>query len=69
MTLRPMVTPTRPWWLATTGRPTPRPSSDLGVDVKSEKDAALAQKLGQLQPLIAVFPQACMGQLASVGST
>jgi hypothetical protein len=35
MTLRPMVTPTRPWWLAATGRPTPRPSSDLAeVDVK-----------------------------------
>ena len=25
----------------------------------------LAQKLGQLQPFIAVFPQECMGQLAS----
>ena len=31
----------------------------------SEKDANLAQKLGQLQPFLAVFPQACMGQLAS----
>jgi hypothetical protein len=30
----------------------------------SEKDAKLAQKLGQLQPFIAVFPQECMGQLA-----
>jgi hypothetical protein len=27
----------------------------------SEKDARLAQKLGQLQPFIAVFPQECMG--------
>ena len=35
----------------------------------SEKDAKLAQKSGQLQPLIAVFPQACMGQLAYFGST
>jgi hypothetical protein len=30
-----------------------------------EKDAKLAQKLGQLQPFIAVYPQECMGQLAS----
>ena len=36
---------------------------------KSEKDAKLAQKLGQLQPFIAVFPQQCMGQLASSGTT
>ena len=35
----------------------------------SEKDAKLAQKLGQLQPFIAVFPQECMGQLASFGPT
>ena len=27
----------------------------------SEKDAKLAQKLGQLQPFIAAFPQECMG--------
>ena len=33
----------------------------------SEKDAKLAQKLGQLQPFIAVFPQECVGQLASFG--
>ena len=69
MTLRPVVTPTRPWWLAATGRPTPRPSSDLGVDVKSEKDAALSQKLSRPQPFIAAFPQECMGQLASFGPT
>jgi hypothetical protein len=30
----------------------------------SEKDAKLVQKLGQLQPFIAVFPRECMGQLA-----
>ena len=36
---------------------------------KSEKDAKLAQKLGQLQPFIVVFPQECMGQLASFGPT
>jgi hypothetical protein len=33
----------------------------------SEKDAKLAQKLGQLPPFIAVFAQECMGQLASFG--
>jgi hypothetical protein len=27
----------------------------------------LAQKLGQLQPFIAVFPQECAGQLAPFG--
>jgi hypothetical protein len=35
----------------------------------SEKDAKLAQKLGQLQPFIAVFPQESMGQLPSFGPT
>ena len=34
---------------------------------EGEKDAKLAQKLGQLQPFTAVFPQECMGQLASFG--
>jgi hypothetical protein len=29
----------------------------------------LAQKLGRLQPFIAVFPQECMGQLACFGPT
>jgi hypothetical protein len=33
------------------------------------QDAKLAQKLGQLQPFIAVFPQECMGKLASFGPT
>jgi hypothetical protein len=37
--------------------------------ITSEKDAKLAQKLGQLQPFAAVFPQECMGQLASFGPT
>ena len=36
---------------------------------QSEKDAKLAQKLGQLQPFIAMFPRECMGQLASFGPT
>jgi hypothetical protein len=31
---------------------------------QSEKDAKLAQKLGQLQPFTAVLPQECMGQTA-----
>ena len=35
----------------------------------SEKDAKLAQKLGQLRPLMAIFSQGCMGQLASFGPT
>jgi hypothetical protein len=34
-----------------------------------EEDATLAQKLGQLQPFIAVFPQECMGQPAYFGPT
>ena len=37
--------------------------------VHSEKDAKLAQKLGQLQLFIAVFPQESMGQLAFFGPT
>ena len=35
----------------------------------SEKAAVSAQKLGRLPPFIAVFPQECMGQLASSGPT
>ena len=35
----------------------------------SENDAKLAQKLGQLQPSIAVIPQENMGQLAYFGPT
>jgi hypothetical protein len=35
----------------------------------SEKDAKLAQNLGQLQPFLAVFSPECMGQLASSGPT
>jgi hypothetical protein len=34
-----------------------------------ENDAGLAQKLGQLQPFLAVFPRECVGQLASFGPT
>ena len=34
-----------------------------------EKGAELAQKLGQLQPFIAVLSQECMGRLASFGPT
>jgi MFS family permease len=41
----------------------------LWAAVSSEKDAKLAQKLGQLQLFIAVFPQECMGQLVSFGPT
>jgi hypothetical protein len=35
----------------------------------SEKDAKLAQTLGQLQPFVAAFPQECTGQIASFGPT
>jgi hypothetical protein len=35
----------------------------------SEKDAKSAQKLGQLQSFLAVFPQECTGQLAVFGLT
>ena len=34
------------------------------IKVEREKDAKLAQKLGQLQPFVPAFPQECMGQLA-----
>jgi hypothetical protein len=34
---------------------------------KIEKHAKLAQKLGQLQPFLAAFPQECMGQFAFLG--
>jgi hypothetical protein len=40
-----------------------------GGGATGEKDAKLAQKLGQLQPFAAVFPQECTGQLASFGPT
>ena len=40
-----------------------------GQQRSGEKDAELAQKLGQLQHFIAVFPQECMGQLAYFGVT
>ena len=35
----------------------------------SETEIKLAQKLGHLQPFLAVFSQECMGQLASFGPT
>ena len=38
-------------------------------DSAGEKDAKLAQKLGQLQPFITAFAQQCTDQLASFGST
>ena len=47
----------------------PTPRAVIAEGGCSEKDAKLAQKLGQLQPFIAVFPQECMGQLASFGPT
>jgi hypothetical protein len=47
-----------------TGKPAPAINHDA-----SEKAAKLAQKLGQLQPFVAVFLQECTGQLASFGPT
>jgi hypothetical protein len=34
-----------------------------GRGAASEKDTKLAQKLGQLKPFLAAFPEECMGQL------
>jgi hypothetical protein len=42
---------------------------DWSACTPSEKDAELAQKLGQHQPFVAVFPQEYMGQLAYFGPT
>jgi hypothetical protein len=39
------------------------------IKAASEQDATLAQKLGQLQPSVAAFPQACIGQRASFWPT
>ena len=57
-TKRPVIERLAPSWTGTSGE---APSG--------EKDAMLAQKLGQLQPLTAVFLPECMGQLASSGPT
>jgi hypothetical protein len=46
-----------------------RARTRLGRPPKREKDAELAQKLGPLQPTIAVLPQECTGQFAYFGST
>ena len=39
----------------------------VAAERKVRKPTVSAQKLGQLQPFIAVFAQECMGQLASFG--
>ena len=41
----------------------------IGIEPPSENDTKLAQKMGQHQSFIAVFPQECMGQIASYGTT
>ena len=46
-----------------------RGAGDSAAGAASENDAKLAQKLGQLQPSIAVFPQECMGQRVSFEPT
>ena len=65
MTSRPSSDPTRPWGCATATRC--RVGSSNRPASSSEKDANLAQKLGQLQPFIAISSHECLGQLASVG--
>jgi ankyrin repeat protein len=51
-------------------RRTHRPANRRnGEQQGCEKDTKLAQKLGQLQPFIAVLPQECMDQLAYFGPT
>ena len=44
-------------------------AGDGNITLQVRLDAKLAQKLGQLQPYIAVFPHECMGQLAVFGPT
>jgi hypothetical protein len=44
--------------------PPPARAALILIRREREKDIELAQKLGELQPFIAVFPQECMGQLA-----
>jgi hypothetical protein len=46
-----------------------RAMPDLRRRQASEKDAKLAQKLGQPQAFMAVFRLKCVGQLASFGPT
>jgi hypothetical protein len=53
----------------TSARRARRERAEAGDGSRSEKDAGSAQKLGQLRPFIAVFPQECTGQLASFGPT
>jgi hypothetical protein len=62
--LRPIV---HPAWRSTLSGTAARVMG--AVLAPSEKGAKLAQKLGQLQTLLAGFPQECMGQLATFGPT
>jgi hypothetical protein len=65
------------FWPAPGSRPLPASLPDrlrgLGRECAhprpSEKDTKFAQKLGQLQPFMAVFLLECTGQLASFGPT
>jgi hypothetical protein len=51
----------------TQGAATTRPASRGSLPQLSEKDTKLAQKLGQLQPFIAVFPQESWANLHCLG--
>ena len=42
---------------------------DLRTRTRAAGATKMVQKLGQIQPFIAVFPQECMGQLAYLGPT
>ena len=70
--------PAKSMW--TSFMPSPRVTTSNGGIARSaspasavptyrEKDAKLAQKLGQLQLFLAVFPQEYTGRLASFGPT
>jgi hypothetical protein len=67
-----------PWDAMYVAPPAPEPWRCLVRPVKEGDEAALVafglqvrndQTLGQLQPFLAVFPQECMGRLASSGPT
>jgi hypothetical protein len=71
---------TRPWlarrrtprtsrWFPTSAAPASRPTSRTPTQVRETPYRPRLQKLDQLQPFVAVFPQEGMGQLATFGPT
>jgi hypothetical protein len=61
MALRPMATPT-PQVLVEVAKAGSAPVAEVRKTI-----IKLAQKLGQLQPFVPVFPQGCTGQLVYLG--